>query len=95
MCKNEGSLWLERGGTYRDDGILDLLRFTRLRRIPLRFDVLQFLLIALDPPLQLRDIVFCILVPPIEHLTHADKAIAHRLQVFDETLIPRARLVLQ
>lgn len=81
--------------TYSDNGILDLLRLTWLRLVALGLDTLQLLLITLDPALKLRDIVAGELVPPIKHLPHTDESVAHGLQVFNQTLIPRPRLVFQ
>jgi len=78
---------------YVDDSILHLLRLAGFRRIAFRFDALQFLLVLLDPALQLRDVVAGVLVPAIEHVAHADERVTHGLEIFQETLVPGSRLV--
>lgn len=55
----------------------------------------QFILIGLNPPLQLRNIVPRTPIPPIKHIPHTDQLIPLRLEILQGALIPRPRLILQ
>lgn len=84
------------GSSYLENGVLHFLDLTRFRS-PSRSgsQFLQFPLVAFDAFLELRDVVFRIPVPPIEHLADADQSVPLSLEVLEDTVGPGPRFVLQ
>lgn len=84
------------GSSYPENGVLHLLDLAGLcspgRSGP---QFLQFALVALDAFLQLRDVVFRVPVPPIEHLAHTDQSVPLPLEVLEDTVSPGSGFVLQ
>lgn len=56
---------------------------------------LQLPFVVLDAPLQLRNVVPRVPIPPVKHVTHADKTVPLALQVLQHSVIPCLCLVLQ
>lgn len=81
--------------THSSDRIPNLFGLPGLRRIALRSNRLQLLLVRLDPLLQRRDVILGVSVPTIEHIPHADQRITHRLKILKYALVPGSRFVFE
>ena len=81
---------------YLENGIFDLLRLTRFDQIR-RFaaDILELRLVRRNALLQLRDIVFRVLIPSVKEVAHADERISLPFKIFQHAFFPAPRFVVE
>jgi len=80
--------------TYLNNGLDNLLNLARLHQtLGFRAEVGQFRLVALDPPLEVGDVVAVEPLPPVKQVAHADEGIPLPLQILEHALVPRPSLV--